>query len=43
MLKLTCIIDESATEGELMSEDHKTLSFYNLKSGSQIVVERIVL
>jgi hypothetical protein len=26
-----------------MSEDHKTLSFYNLKSGSQIVVERRIL
>jgi hypothetical protein len=40
MLKLTCMADENTKEE--MTEDHKTLSFYSLKSGSRIIVERIV-
>jgi hypothetical protein len=38
MLKLVCFVEEG--EGEEMTEDHKTLSFYNLRSGSKIVVEK---
>jgi hypothetical protein len=38
-LKLTAYVDAIAS-GEEMGEDHKTLSFYNLKSGSKIVVDR---
>lgn len=40
MLKLTACIESNETTGEDMGEDHKTLSFYNLKSGSRIIVER---
>lgn len=41
MLKLTAYQNQIAT-GEDMGEDHKTLSFYNLNSGSKIVVDRKV-
>lgn len=37
MLKLTSYTYPTST-GEDMGEDHKTLSFYNLKSGSKITV-----
>lgn len=40
MLKLTVCIEANATSGEEMVEDHKTLSFYNLNSGSRIIVDR---
>jgi len=40
ILKLTSFSDETTEKGEEMTEDHKTLSFYNLKSGSKIVVEK---
>ena len=35
LLELCCFA-EKAEEGELMTEDHKTLSYYNLSSGSRI-------
>jgi hypothetical protein len=42
MLILTAFADKYST-GEDMLEDHKTLSFYNLMSGSKISVDRKTL
>jgi hypothetical protein len=41
MLKVTCFADPNSGP-ELMTENHKNLSFYSLMAGSRIVVEREV-
>jgi hypothetical protein len=38
-LKLSCLPDGTSGEEE-MTEDHKTLSFYSLKNGSKLIVDR---